>query len=292
MVPFINRCWSVHATHNPATLYAAGNSEPNNENNTHMTQQEKATVFHQLHTEKTLVLPNAWDAASAKIVEKSGARAVATTSAGVSWSKGMKDGEALSRTEMLRSIEEIVSITSLPVTVDIESGYGNRTPSDVAETVRLVLEAGAVGINLEDTPGYEQAAILEPEEQAERIRQARKTAHEAGIDLFINARTDIYMAAIGEPATRFDAVLDRAAMYLEAGASGIFVPALKDLETIAALSNNIGAPLNIMGGRGATPISTLQEAGVARISLGPFLALACFSVMRKLTKDVLQTGSF
>ena len=253
-----------------------------------MTRQDKASIFRQLHKNDTLVLPNAWDAASAKIVEQSGAAAIGTTSAGVAWSRGKRDGECLERHDMIRAIEEIVAVTSLPVTADIESGYGHRQPEDVADTVCAVVEAGAVGINLEDTPGSQQRPILEAEEQAERIQKAR----EAGGDLFINARIDIYLAKIGDPETRFDAVLHRAAIYLEAGADGVFVPGLTDLDTITALASAIDAPLNIMAGRGSASIAELQEAGVARISLGPVLALAGFSLIRKMAQEVLVEGTF
>ena len=253
-----------------------------------MTRKEKGAIFQQLHKSKTLVLPNAWDAASAKIVEMAGAAAIGTTSAGVSWSRGTQDGESLNRNAMIRSIEEIVAVTSLPVTADVESGYGNRQPEDVADTVRAVVEAGAVGINLEDTPGVEGHPILEPGEQAARIRKAR----EAGGEIFINARIDVYLANIGDPETRFDAVVDRAATYLEAGADGIFVPGLTDLQTIRALSRAIEAPLNVMAGRGSASISELQQAGVARISLGPVLALAGFSQVRKMAHEVVHHGTF
>ena len=257
-----------------------------------MTQQEKAIVFRQAHQTTPLVLPNVWDAASAKIVEQSGAVAIATTSAGVSWSRGVQDGESLGRDEMTRSIAEIAAATSLPVTADIESGYGLRRPADVGETTRAVLAAGAVGINLEDTPGYEGSAILGLTEQAERIEQAREAARSKEVDLFINARIDIYLARIGNPAERMEAVIQRAAAYIQAGADGIFVPGLIDLETIRQLVEAIDAPLNIMGGRGAPDVPTLKDAGVARVSLGPVLTLACFSAVRKMTQEVLQNGTF
>ena len=253
-----------------------------------MTQQEKAAIFQQLHTNKTLVLPNAWDAASAKIVEQSGATAIATTSAGVSWSRGKQDGESLGRQDMIQTIKEIVAVTSLPLTADIESGYGNRQPQDVADTVRAVVEAGAVGINLEDTPGSQQRLILKPEEHAARIHKAREVSD----DIFINARIDVYLAKVGAPETRLDAVLDRASIYLEAGADGIFVPGLTDLETITALCEAIDAPLNVMAGRGSASVSALQQAGVARISLGPVLALAGFSLIRKMVREVVHEGTF
>jgi 2-methylisocitrate lyase-like PEP mutase family enzyme len=138
-----------------------------------MTQAEKAARFRRLHDARPLVLPNAWDAASARVIELAGAPAIATTSAGVSWSLGRGDGERLDRGEMIAAVRRIVAVVAVPVTADIESGYGDGTAEDVAETVRAVIEAGAVGINLEDSIGRK---LLPAERQAERIRAARAAA--------------------------------------------------------------------------------------------------------------------
>lgn len=257
-----------------------------------MDQQKQATLFRKAHEHKTLVLPNVWDAASARVIEQSGAEAIATTSAGISWSRGVKDGEALTREEMLHTIKEIVAVTSLPVTADIESGYGNRLPGDVYETTSAVIEAGVVGINIEDTPGYENNTILQTGEQAKRIAQARKAAQTAGKDLFINARIDIYLADIGHADTKVESTLERAAAYLEAGADGIFIPGLSDLVTIKTFAESIQAPLNVMAGPGSATVPTLQEAGVARVSLGPALAMSALALTKKMSQEVLSTGTY
>ena len=257
-----------------------------------MTQQQKATLFRNAHLEKGLILPNAWNAVSAKLIELSGAAAIATTSAGVSWSKGYKDGESLGRVEMLHSLREIVAVTSLPVTVDIESGYGDGSKEDVAETTKLVLDSGAIGINLEDSSTNHPGGLLKPVKQAERIQEARRTAISAGIDLFINARIDIYLAGIGDADSNLDAVLERAHVYLDAGADGIFVPGLSGLETIRALTDSLNAPLNIMAAPTSHSVQQLVGAGVSRISLGPHLALSAYGLVQKMTKEVLNSGTY
>lgn len=257
-----------------------------------MNQAQKAKQFRALHHENILVLPNAWDASSAKIIEMAGAQAIATTSAGIAWSKGKQDGQVLHRTSMISVLREIVSTIHLPVTADIESGYGVGDIEDVAVSVSAVLEAGAIGINLEDTPGRENAPVLTPAQQAKRISKARETANAMGIELFINARTDIYLAGIGDPKTRFDAVVQRAAVYIEAGADGIFVPGLVNLSVIHALAKAINAPLNIMAGPGAPSVQALQKAGVSRVSTGPALALAALDLVHTTAKEVVNAGTF
>ena len=257
-----------------------------------MTQQQKTSLFREAHQHRNLVLPNAWDAASAKIMQQSGAVAIGTTSAGISWSRGVPDGESLGRNEMLSSIKEIVDATTLPVTADIESGYGERSAQDAADTTRAVIQAGVVGINIEDTPGYQSNPILDRNEQANRIRKAHEAAQSAGIDVFINARIDIYLAGIGDPDKRMDRVMERAMAYLDAGADGVFVPGLTDLETIKVLAQAIPAPLNIMAGPGAPSVSELQEAGVARISTGPHLALSAFDFLKTMVHEVVNDGTY
>lgn len=169
-----------------------------------MRQEDRASHFRQLHTDGPLVLPNAWDAASAWVIEMAGASATGTTSAGISWSYGRGDGQNLGRDEMIQMIRRIVQTVDLPVTADIEGGYGTGSAHDVAETVQAVVAVGVVGINLEDSPGRGRELLLAPEVQAERIRAAREAALAVGGDLVINARTDVYLSQIGAPETRFD----------------------------------------------------------------------------------------
>src|SRR5262245_45070135 len=158
-----------------------------------MPQSDRVAYFRALHNERPLVLPNAWDAASARIIELAGARAIATTSAGVSWSLGRRDGQQLGRDEMLAAIGHIARTVSVPVSADVEGGYGTGSPDDVADTVKALVEMGVVGINLEDSPGPGGQVLIAPEFHAERIRAARTAARDAGGDLVINARTDVFL---------------------------------------------------------------------------------------------------
>src|SRR5215472_13219261 len=211
-----------------------------------MTQLESVARFRQLHTRRLLVLPNAWDAASARVIEAAGAPAIATTSAGASWSFGRNDGQRLSRDEMLQVIGNIVRSVKVPVSADVESGYGNGSGKDVADTVQALISMGIAGINLEDSPGHDGEMLLAPEEHAERIRIARQTAMSMGGDLLINARTDLYLFQVGDAKARFSAALERARLYRRAGADCVFVPGVIDMSTIAELVKSIEGPLNIM----------------------------------------------
>ena len=255
--------------------------------------QQRAQELHRLHRQnRPLVLPNVWDAGSARLVEQAGASVIATSSAGVAWALGCRDGEGLEREQALGVIRSIVQAVNLPVTADVESGYGQGTPQDVATTVRGVLEAGAVGINLEDTPGRGGEPILAPEEQAERLRAARKAAQEAGVDLFVNARTDVFLRGLLEPEERLEEVLRRAQVYLEAGADGIFVPGVVDAPTIQALVEGLPAPLNLMVKPESPRIEELSRLGVARVSLGAGLALGALGHLRRSVEGLLRDGAY
>lgn len=259
-----------------------------------MPLQHRASEFRRLHAReggRPLVLPNAWDAMSARLVEEAGARAIATTSAGISWALGVPDGQGASRDAMLAAVRVIAEAVRVPVTADVESGYGAGTPEDVAETVRGVLAAGAVGINLEDAPGRDGAPLLDAEEQAERIMAAREAARAEGVELFINARTDPYVRKGVDEATRFDESVRRATRYLAAGADGIFVP-LAAPGDIARLAAAIDAPLNVIAGPGSPSIAELGAMGVARVSLGPHLARAVMAHVRRAAAEVLTAGTY
>ncbi len=258
-----------------------------------MTRVERAAAFRRLHQSPrttALLLPNAWDAMSARIIEQAGAAAVATTSAGLSWALGRPDGQGITRDEMLEAVRRIVRAVRAPVSADIEGGYQGGTPDDVAATVRAVVDAGAVGINLEDSPGRGGSPLLEPGEQGARIRAARVAAGEA--DLFINARTDIYLMQVGPEAGRFEEVVRRAKVYAEAGADGLFVPGVMDAPTIGRLVSAVTLPLNIMAAAGAPSVADLTRLGVARVSVGPFLALVAMGSIKKTTEALLAGGDF
>ena len=255
-------------------------------------QQDKAKLFHSLHHQDTvLTLPNAWDVASARIVEHAGAAAVATTSAGVAWSLGAPDGDKLGRRLAVDVIARIAAAVGVPVTADIEGGYA-EDPAGVAETIRMVVSAGAVGVNLEDAAHGGPEPLLSPGQQAERVAAARAAADAAGVGLFVNARIDVYLMGVGEPAGRLENVLERAAAYVAAGADGIFVPGVLDPEIVTTLVKEAGAPLNVMAGPGAPPIPTLAELGVARVSVGPSITEAAYAVARRGAVELLTHGTY
>lgn len=259
-------------------------------------QPALADAFRRLHQRESgplLVLPNAWDAMSARVIEDAGARAIATTSAGVAWALGRTDGEGLTRDQMINAVERITRVVRVPVTADVERGYGDGAPADVAETVRRVIGAGAVGINLEDAPGLNGTTLIEIDEQVARIAAAREAAESEGVPIYVNARVDTYLAQAGAPEGRFDETIRRARAYVGAGADGVFVPGVADAETIRRLATQAGAPLNVMAGRGASlPIRELQALGVARVSLGPALTLAVMAQIRRAAAEVLEQGTY
>jgi 2-methylisocitrate lyase-like PEP mutase family enzyme len=261
-------------------------------NGVELSQADRAAHFRQLHGKRPLILPNAWDAASARVIEQAGAPAIATTSAGVSWSYGHADGQKLKREEMVEVIRRMVQAVTVPLTADIEGGYGNGSISDVAETVRAVIGAGAVGINLEDSPGSDGRVLLAPEQQAERIRAARAAAQAAGIDLVINARTDVYLFQAVPPEARFDETVRRGKLYLAAGADCLFVPGVLDADTIGSLVKAVDGPLNIMAGPGAPSMKQLGQLGVARVSVGPAIALAALGITHRAARELLERGTY
>ncbi|GHI87622.1 isocitrate lyase/PEP mutase family protein [Streptomyces xanthophaeus] len=245
----------------------------------------QARAFAALHTPaRPLALANAWDVAGARLVEAAGAAAVATTSAGVAWSLGSPDGDALARDRALDLVARVASAVSVPVTADIEGGFG-ADPDAVAETVTGVLAAGAAGINIED-------GSRDPAEYAERLAAARAAAGAAGVPLYINARVDTYLRGLGDPATRLDETLARAAAYLRAGATGIFVPGVTDPATVAELAKGIDAPLNVLVGPGAPSVGELGALGVSRVSLGSWVAEAAYAVVRRATEELLADGTY
>ncbi|MEV4330905.1 isocitrate lyase/phosphoenolpyruvate mutase family protein [Streptomyces sp. NPDC049597] len=247
--------------------------------------RDLARRFHALHTTgRPLLLPNAWDTASARIIEDAGAAAIATTSAGVAWDLGTADGDRLAGTEALAQVARIASAVGVPVTADIEGGYA-ADADGVAATVRAVLDAGAVGVNIED--GSRPA-----DEHVRRIAAARAAADAADVPLFVNARIDVYLAGIGAEADRLDETLRRAAACVAAGADGIFVPGVVDPGTVEALAKGIDAPLNVMAGPGAPDAAELGRLGAARVSVGSGIAQAAHAVVRRAAAELLETGTY
>jgi 2-methylisocitrate lyase-like PEP mutase family enzyme len=243
----------------------------------------------ELHQSGILVLPNAWDAASAAIIARAGAKAIATTSGGVAWSVGRADGHGLTREEMVAQVRKIVTAVDIPVTADIEGGYGPE-PADVAATVEAVIAAGAVGVNIEDSqaPG---GPLFDIPAQAARLRAARDAATRAGLpELVINVRTDVFLFGIGEPAGRFDEVLARAAAYADADC--LFVPGLVDLEVVSALVKASPLPINVMAGPGSPTVAEFEAAGVRRVSVGTAVAEAAYSLAHRAAVELMSTGTY
>lgn len=250
---------------------------------------ERAELFRSLHQEPAiLVLPNAWDVASARLVERAGARAVATTSAGVAWSLGVPDGGRLGRDRAAEVVGRIVDAVGVPVSADIEGGYGDDD-AGLTDSVEAILQAGAVGINLEDS-GFDPLRSIG--DQAHRIEVVRAVAGRAGIHLFINARTDTYLGQAGAPEGRFDETVRRAEAYLAAGADGVFVPGVADLALIARLTAAIPAPVNILVGPGSPTIDELAAAGVRRASAGSSIAQAVYGRTLRAATELLTTGTY
>jgi len=254
-----------------------------------MSLSEKAVRLRTLHHgTPILVLPNAWDAASARVIEQAGFSAIATTSAGVAFSLGYPDGQRIGRDEMLAAIRRIAAAVRVPVTADIEAGYG-EAPESVAETIRGVLDAGAVGVNLEDSWERDGGRVLaDLALQEERIRAAREAAQAAGVSLVINARTDVFLYGLGDEAE----AIRRLNAYLRAGADCAFPILVSDPPLIARLVEAIQGPVNIFAGPGAPSIPDLERLGVARVSFGSALSRAALGLTRRIADELKSTGTY
>jgi len=254
-------------------------------------QKAQALAFRAMHhAPKVLLLPNVWDVASARIIEEAGFGALATTSAGIAFTLGYPDGQKISREEMLARVARIVGAVKVPVTADVEAGYGSR-PQDAAETARGVIEAGAVGMNLED--GTDQPAqLVELSLQLEKIRAVREVAMKSGVLLVLNARTDVYLEQIGAPETRYGETVRRLLAYRDAGADCVFAPGLRDPETISRLVRDVQCPLNILAGPGFPSVPELEKLGVARVSLGSAPMRATLGLVRRMAEELKSTGTY
>lgn len=242
-----------------------------------------AADFHALHAgPDVLVLPNAWDAASAAMMQDSGAKAVATSSAAVAWARGYADGDNLPVPVLLDVISGMARILSVPLTADIEGGFTDDLET-LTQTVSAVIGAGAVGINLED-------GTRDPDLHARKVEAAREAGVRSGVPLFINARIDVYLKGLAEGEAALAETLRRAKLYGEAGASGIFAPGPIDEALIGRLAAGISLPLNVMGRAGAPTAARLADLGVRRLSsaTGPFRA--AYGVLNRTLAVFLETG--
>lgn len=259
-----------------------------NDKTTHI---ERAQRFRALHDRrKLLLLPNAWDAGSARVFEDLGFDAIATTSGGIAWSLGHADGEHVPLAEVIAAVRRIVRVTSVPVSVDFEAGYG-ASPEAVAASVRAVIDAGAVGINIED--GIEHARLRDSGDAAERIAAARDAAREAGLPIVINARVDTWIVPSDAGAEdRIDETLRRARAYLAAGADCVYPIALADPGVIARICAALDAPVNVGARAGMPGVAELARLGVARVSTATRLAALALSSAREAALRLRDEGRF
>jgi 2-methylisocitrate lyase-like PEP mutase family enzyme len=255
-------------------------------------QYHLAEAFRARHrTSPLLLLANAWDALSARVVEDAGFEAVATTSGGVNWSLGYADGEVAPWSEVVAATARMARVLSVPLSADIEEGYG-REPAEVEKNVAEIIAAGAVGINLEDGTRLADAPMRDIDEAAARIRAARNAARAAAIPIVINARIDIYLKQVGDPASRFAETVRRAEAYLAAGADCIFPFGVADADTIGRLARAIQAPINIVGRAGTPDVATLDRLGVRRVSTASGLVMMAIEETQRIAGDLRKHGRF
>ena len=242
-----------------------------------------AAIFRQLHAgPQPLRLPNAWDAGSARLFESLGAAAIATTSAGLAWALGYADGGKLPVDAAIHAAAGIARVLTVPLSVDMENGYSDDAAA-VGETIRRLLDVGVAGINIED--GAHAPAVL-----AAKIEAIKNAAAKAGSDIFVNARTDVYLANLVDASRRVDETLSRGAIYRAAGADGLFVPGLHEPAEIQVIVAGVGLPLNVMAWPALMPVDELGQLGVRRFSAGSGISQMLWGQAETLARDFLDNG--
>lgn len=259
-------------------------------------QIEKAELFLKFHQdEEVLVLLNSWDPGSSKLVEAGGFKAIATTSMGIAASLGYPDGQVIPPVEMINAIQRIVNKVNIPVTVDIEAGYGNNL-EEIIDSIKIIIDTGIVGINFEDSINL-NPNLIDIEENCERISAIRALSDSLGFHLVINARTDAFLTSFGSPENQLRESIKRGNKYREAGADCIFIPPVWEKETISILVKEINAPINIISnpkeGIGLPPsVSELQDLGVARFSVGSGLMKSTLALIKKIADELTEKGTY
>ncbi len=240
-------------------------------------------VFHDLHRRPQLLrLPNAWDAASARLIESLGAAAIATTSAGVAWSLGYPDGDAMPLPQHVAVVAAMARVIKVPLSVDIEGGYVSEA-SQLEDVVARFVDAGAVGINLQD--GAQSPDLL-----CEKIARARAAAERCGVALYINARTDVFIRPVTAPEGRVQETLARARRYRDAGADGLFVLGLADPDQIRAIAEGTDLLLNVVAWPGLPEAGALSALGVRRLSAGSWIPQTLWTYTSNLVSEFLAGG--
>lgn len=257
-----------------------------------MNQIQRGLRFQQLHTTNAIFLmPNAWDAGSALMLASLGFPAIATTSAGVSFSLGFPDQEAaVSKETMLDRVESVAAATQLPVSADLQSGYGTK-PDDVGNTIKSAILAGVVGANIEDYCGDPAQPLFALEHAMMRVRAARRAADASDVPFVLTARTDAYLAGVSKP---FAEAVERCNAYREAGADCLFVPGASEPKTIEALVREINGPITVVMGLTGSSLTVAQlgSLGVRRVTIGGSLARATYGLIRKAAAEMSEFGTF
>lgn len=255
------------------------------------TQKEKAQFFRQLHNDG-LLLPNAWDAASARIFEQAGFPAVATTSSGMAAALGYPDGERIGREMLLEVVRHITRVVECPVSVDLEAGYGDSL-EEVLETVKEVIEAGAVGINIEDSTKKGERRLVDLNYQVSLLGEIQEIAASMDVPLVLNARTDVYVLKLGSDAgERLDLAVQRLSAYRQAGADSLFPILASDAGTISRLVAALDGPVNVLAGPATPSIPELEQLGVRRISFGSNIMRASLGYLRHIAQGLRESGTF
>jgi len=255
-------------------------------------QKEKAIEFRKMHQSgDILVLANAWDVPSARIFEQTGFPAIGTSSAAIALSIGYPDGQKISRDEMLQVVARIARSVSIPVTADMEAGYGNSA-ADVAETAERVIAAGAIGLNLEDSTKRSDPPLHTVEAQIRKIVEIRKVGDRLGVPLVINARTDVLIIGQDDKSSRLKEAIDRGKAYNNAGADCFFPVGAIDSQTISEITRQVRCPINILATNGVPTVPELKRLGVRRVSVGSGPARATFGLVRKIAHELRESGTY
>ncbi len=259
---------------------------------TSSTQKDQAAHFRALHHGTApLLIGNAWDATSAVILERAGFQAIATTSSGVAAAFGYPDGERISRDMLIELVARMARVVTCPLSVDLEAGYGASIDA-VLQTVRAIIEAGAVGLNIEDSAKQPARSLVDIASQVALLKAIRELGQSMDVPLVINARTDVYLLGAGDAESRFDEALRRAQAYREAGADCFFPILLNDAQTIAKLAQAVQMPMNILASPATPTIGELARIGVARVSFGGGLMRATLGHLRNVAHELLEQGSY
>jgi 2-methylisocitrate lyase-like PEP mutase family enzyme len=254
-------------------------------------QGEKAEEFRGLHDRRqVLILPNAWDVPSARVFEDEGFPAVATSSAGMLVSLGYQDGEGIPTKEFVSAVRKIARVLSIPLSADVVGGFGS-SPEGVVKTVKAIVDAGAVGVNIEDFE-HSTKKLLPVEKQVARLRALVRLRKSLDVPFVINARTDALRFGEGDQDAKFDEAVRREEAYRDSGADCVYPMGLTDVDSIGRFVRALDFPVNVMVRKGLPPVSELHRLGVARVSFGPSASYATMGLLKRASREVLERGTY